>query len=644
MDEFLKSTDVIDWKHPNVQARARSLAAGCDDLTEIARRCFDWVRDEIKHSGDHGLQPVTCSASDVLEVGSGLCYAKSHLLAALLRANGIPSALCYQRLRCDDEGTVFALHGLNAVHLSRHGWYRIDARGNRTDIDAQFTPPVERLAFGIGAPGEADLPGLYAEPLPAIVAALRSHSTLDELCKNLPDVELATVNARLAFEARPATVDDAETLAQLAGAVFRDAYRSAFDSDQQVEDFIATNFAPPVLRAELKAGSAWYSIGLVNDVAAGFIKMEHASPPECVGDVRAMELAKLYVLRPFHGCGIADVLMERGLEHARHGGASRLWLCVWERNARAARFYRRWGFAPVGEMSFLWSGVSFRDLVMTRRASPDPPQEAYSVGYDQAAAEFFGRRRASTHASHLLPHLRPGMRLLDGGCGPGTITTDLAEVVAPAEVVGIDVEPSQIDLARKKAVERGMLNVRFEVADLYSLPFPDESFDAIFLHGVLEHLGDPVRGLREAWRVLKRGGVLGARHADFGGFLLEPAPPPLDQFANLFERLMLHSGADPRAGRHQLQWLTEAGFGRIEMSASYDCWTSTPEMKRASVQFLESLFGDSAFARQLLSAGLADRDLLERMRRAFTEWGSNRVSFAAEAWAESIGWKPSGAI
>ena len=267
-------------------------------------------------------------------------------------------------------------------------------------------------------------------------------------------------------------------------------------------------------------------------------------------------------------------------------------------------------------------------------------RDSYSVGYDLAAAEFFGRRRANTHAAFFLPHLRAGMRLLDGGCGPGTMTTDLAEIVAPAEVIGIDIEPSQIELARTTAAESGASNVRFEVSDLYSVPFAEESFDAVFLHGVLEHLNDPVRGLREVLRVLKRSGVLGARHTDFGGFLLEPAPSPLDQFVPLFERLMIHNGADPRAGRHQLRWLTEAGFTRIGMSASYDCWTSTPEQKRVSSQFLESLVGNSAFARQLVAAGLAEQSQLESMQQAFAEWRTNPMALAAEAWTEAVAWKP----
>src|SRR4051812_31358162 len=117
MDEFLADNDIIDWRLPSVLARARDLADGCVDLQSVAKRSFEWVRDEIKHSCDFQLNPVTCSASEVLAAGTGFCYAKSHLLAALLRANKIPVGFCYQRLSIDDQGPPFCLHGLNAVWL-----------------------------------------------------------------------------------------------------------------------------------------------------------------------------------------------------------------------------------------------------------------------------------------------------------------------------------------------------------------------------------------------------------------------------------------------------------------------------------------------------------------------------------------------
>jgi len=178
------------------------------------------------------------------------------------------------------------------------------------------------------------------------------------------------------------------------------------------------------------------------------------------------------------------------------------------------------------------------------------------------------------------------------------------------------------------------------VADLYALRFPDESFDAVFLHGVLEHLRDPVAALCEANRVLKRGGVLGARHTDFGAFIIEPAPPPLDRFGEMFERLMIHNGADPRAGRHQLRWLRESGFTAIEVSASFDCWTRTPAETLRNARFLATLVAETSFAAQLLGVGIADREILERMRRGFIEWGTNPDAFAAEAWSEAVAWRP----
>lgn len=184
---FLESTEIIDWKHPEVRAKANEVSAGAGDTIEIARRCFEWVRDNIQHSSDYQRNPVTCTASQVLAHGTGYCYAKSHLLAALQRANGIPAGFCYQRLSVDDIGAPFSLHGFNAIHLPEYGWYRVDARGNRNGIDAQFCPPVERLAFRLSLPEERTFPEILPAPHPSVIAALKSFDRWDELLKNLPD-------------------------------------------------------------------------------------------------------------------------------------------------------------------------------------------------------------------------------------------------------------------------------------------------------------------------------------------------------------------------------------------------------------------------------------------------------------------------
>ena len=189
VEAFLRSSDVIDWHHPAVRARAVALAAGERDPLVLARRMFEWVRDEVRHSYDHRMNPVTCAASEVLAARTGYCYAKSHLLAALLRAVGVPAGLCYQRLSLDGDGPPFSLHGLNAVLLPGHGWYRLDPRGNKPGVDAQFAPPAERLAFPIRVPGEADLPDVWPEPLPRVVEALRAHRTYDAVWQALPDID-----------------------------------------------------------------------------------------------------------------------------------------------------------------------------------------------------------------------------------------------------------------------------------------------------------------------------------------------------------------------------------------------------------------------------------------------------------------------
>lgn len=194
MHQYLESTEYIDWKTPAVLAKAKSLADGADSVEMIAEKCFLFVRDKIEHSWDFERDPVTCKASDVLEHGTGYCYAKSHLLAALLRANGIPAGLCYQRLTISNDKPPFCLHGLNAVYLEDHGWYRIDARGSKEGVSADFCPPVERLAFPIISDGEADLPEIWASPIGPVLEVLLKRSTFKEVADNLPDIQLALAN------------------------------------------------------------------------------------------------------------------------------------------------------------------------------------------------------------------------------------------------------------------------------------------------------------------------------------------------------------------------------------------------------------------------------------------------------------------
>lgn len=185
---FLECSPEIDWDQPAVLALAEELgAAGRGEPRRVAEACFLFVRDQIRHSIDYGLAPVTCRASRVLAETAGLCYAKSHLLAALLRANRIPAGLCYQRLVLAAGSPQCCLHGLNALYLPDLGWFRVDARGNKPGVEARFEPPREILAFPLASPEEQDFPWIFSRPLPALVAALNTGETLDQLLPHLPD-------------------------------------------------------------------------------------------------------------------------------------------------------------------------------------------------------------------------------------------------------------------------------------------------------------------------------------------------------------------------------------------------------------------------------------------------------------------------
>lgn len=192
MEKYLSSSEIIDWEHPSVINKAKELTYGIDRHEDIVKACFEFVRDKIKHSNDFKLNPVTCKASEVLKYETGYCYAKSHLLAAFLRANGIPAGLCYQRLTIENDQPPFCLHGLNAVYLPDIGWYRIDARGNKDGVKANFTPPKESLAFPLVIEGEVDFPEIWPEPLSVVVSILTQFKTFEEVANNLPDIEVIT--------------------------------------------------------------------------------------------------------------------------------------------------------------------------------------------------------------------------------------------------------------------------------------------------------------------------------------------------------------------------------------------------------------------------------------------------------------------
>jgi len=189
MTNFLQETEIIDFSNTEIQKLAINLSSNCNTDVDIAKSCFLYVRDNINHSGDYKDNITTCKASDVLKYKTGWCYAKSHLLAALLRCNNIPTGFCYQRLSCSEyKKDIYCLHGLNAIYLKDYGWYKVDPRGNKKGVDAQFNPPVEKLAFELQE-NEFNLSEIYEKPLDIIINALNKYKTYDELINNIPDME-----------------------------------------------------------------------------------------------------------------------------------------------------------------------------------------------------------------------------------------------------------------------------------------------------------------------------------------------------------------------------------------------------------------------------------------------------------------------
>ena len=172
----------------------------------------------------------------------------------------------------------------------------------------------------------------------------------------------------------------------------------------------------------------------------------------------------------------------------------------------------------------------------------------YTHGHHESVLRSHTWRTAENSSAYLLPHLRPGQRLLDVGCGPGTITADLALLVAPGEVVGIDAAADVVAQAQEHAAGLGLANLRFEVGDLFALGYPDASFDVVHLHQVLQHLADPVAALVELRRVLRPDGVLAARDSDYGAFTWAPADPMLDRWLELYLAVTERNGHDARIG------------------------------------------------------------------------------------------------
>lgn len=189
LDAYLRCDSIIDFDNEAVKELSDYLFSDCSSQLAFIESAYEYVRDRIPHSADIEEDALPCSASEVLAAGHGICFAKSHLLAALLRAQSVPTGFCYQRIILDNDiPATLVLHGLNGIYSSELGrWIRLDARGNKDGIDAHFSPDCEQLAYPIRSEfGEADIPFIYADPADAVISRLREYGSRRELWNNLP--------------------------------------------------------------------------------------------------------------------------------------------------------------------------------------------------------------------------------------------------------------------------------------------------------------------------------------------------------------------------------------------------------------------------------------------------------------------------
>ena len=246
------------------------------------------------------------------------------------------------------------------------------------------------------------------------------------------------------------------------------------------------------------------------------------------------------------------------------------------------------------------------------------------------------RRTAASHAAFFTPHLVAGMRVLDCGCGPGSITCGLAALVPPGYVVGIDRDPTQVEAARAYAKGEAVVNVHFQIGDAYEMPFPDGYFDAVFSHALLDHLSDPLKAVQEMRRVTRGGGVIGLCAPDFDGHITAPPGSAMADVLRLWKQLTEANGASPHVGSRLRGLLHAAGCVRVVASARYECHGTEAELERLGRSVAESLGPEGLFVR----AGAADVDQLAAMAVELLEWARRPDAFLARPWCEAVGWVP----
>ncbi len=254
------------------------------------------------------------------------------------------------------------------------------------------------------------------------------------------------------------------------------------------------------------------------------------------------------------------------------------------------------------------------------------PEDVYTHGHADSVLRSHRWRTAENSAGYLLPRIRETSRILDVGCGPGTITVDLARVATQGSAVGLDRSESVISEARKTAGQANVTNVDLRVGDVYDLDFEAGSFDVVHAHQVLQHLSDPVAALREMRRVCTPEGLVAVRDSDYSGFTWRPALPELDEWLTLYKKVARANGAEPDAGRRLKGWALAAELDIVSSTAGVWCFSTPAEVSWWGGMWAERIV-DSSMAEQAIERGLASADDLARLAQGWRRWAGS-----AEAW------------
>lgn len=263
--------------------------------------------------------------------------------------------------------------------------------------------------------------------------------------------------------------------------------------------------------------------------------------------------------------------------------------------------------------------------------------ETYTLGYSHGVVGVLQERTLATCAGFFLPHLRPGMTVLDCGCGPGALTLEIAERVAPGQVVGIDSDPGQCARGHTLATARGVANIRFEPADVYALPYPDATFDAAFSHALVSHLAEPMRAFVESRRVLKPDGVLAVSANDYDAFAVSPAGSAMERMMDLYARVITHNGGNRLLARHLRGALLEAGFARAEGYAGAEAYGTPDTVRRLAAGMAEVARG-SGFVGTVVNQGWADQEEMSALPDELLLWGERPDAYSAVLKCGALGW------